>query len=344
MLARDDVAGTAQAVAQPFLSRLKRLCVAIAVRSRGRAETLGYGDWAAQVAPGDLVYEIGSITKVFTALLLAILVEDGIVRLDDPVGRYLPPEVVGTSRLGREVTLLHLATHTSGLPRLPGNLRLTPRTMANPYARYSVDDLYGFLAGFSLEGPLPAPHLYSNLGAGLLGHALAAVLRVTYEQAVRERICQPLGMRDTSIALRPDQAARLVPGHAANGRRAHNWDLPALAGAGALRSTAGDLARFLAASMEPESTPLTAAMRLCQEPRVEVAEDVAFGLGWVLSSTGGDTVTWHNGGTGGYNSYLGFSRARDLGVVVLTNYTVPARQGVRPQADAMGTDLLKALG
>ena len=188
---------------------------------------------------GSQVFEIGSITKAFTASLLADMAARGEVRLDDPVAKYLPPSAHVPSRNGKQITLVDLATQSSGLPRLPTNL--APRNPANPYADYSVEQLYAFLSGYELPRDVGATYEYSNLGMGLLGHALALKAGTSYENLVNRRLLTPLGMRETAITLSPALRARLAPGHDGEGNVVPNWDLPTLAGAGAVRSTAFDM-------------------------------------------------------------------------------------------------------
>ena len=263
------------------------------------------------------VFEIGSITKVFTGTLLAALVEEGKVRLDDPVQKYLPDSVRMPTRNGKAITLALLAEQRSGLPRLPDNMR--PADPANPYADYSVAQLYQFLSNHQLTRDPGQTWEYSNLGVGLLGHVLARAAGKSYEELVRERVLVPLKMTHTSIALTPWMRDHLALGHGPQGDVVANWDLPTLAGAGALRSTALDMLKFVDANLHPERGPLGRAMALAQRERAAAAPPMAMGLAWLIMRAGTDTIVWHNGGTGGYRSFVGFVPAREIGVVVLTN-------------------------
>src|SRR5687767_12715314 len=148
---------------------------------------------------GDTLFEIGSITKVFTSLLLADMIQKGEVALTDPVAKYLPETVRMPERGGKKITLEHLATHTSSLPRLPANM--FPRDPANPYADYTTGQLYEFLSSTELMRDIGEKYEYSNLGVGLLGHALARRAGMSYETLVRMRILEPLGMKSTTISL-----------------------------------------------------------------------------------------------------------------------------------------------
>ncbi len=264
------------------------------------------------------VFEIGSITKVFTASVLSDMVARREVKLDDPVANYLPRAVHMPVR-GRPISLLDLATQVSGLPRLPDNL--APRDPSNPYADYSVRQLYEFLSRYQLPRDPGASYEYSNLGMGLLGHALALRARMSYEQLVARRLLTPLGMRETAITLTPPLRARLAPGHDEAGKVVPNWDLPTLAGAGALRSTASDMLAFLAANVDTSATPIGRALRQTHDPRQATDNpNLKVGLAWHILSRPIGNIVWHNGGTGGYRTFIGFDPVRRIGVVVLSNF------------------------
>ena len=285
---------------------------------------------------GDTVFEIGSVTKVFTSLLLSDMVQRGEVALTDPVSKYLPVTVKVPQRNGRQITLEDLATHTSGLPRMPANIK--PKDVANPYADYTVAQMYEFLSSYELRRDIGSQYEYSNLGGGLLGHVLALRAGQDYESLLRARITAPLGMKDTGIALSPAMKARLAVGHDDKMKPAANWDLPALAGAGALRSTANDLLTFLAANLGYTKTPLApamAAMLNVRRPTGNAGLEIA--LAWhILSATADDgIIVWHNGGTGGYRSFIGYKPKTRVGVVVLANAETNA--GV----DDIGVHLLR---
>jgi CubicO group peptidase (beta-lactamase class C family) len=267
---------------------------------------------------GDTEFEIGSITKVFTALVLADMVDHGEVKLDDPAAKYLPADVRMPERDGKAITLVDLATHTSGLPRLPTNM--APKDPANPYADYTVAQLYQFLSGYRLTRDPGTSWAYSNLGFGLLGHVLARRAGMDYQALVKTRVLQPLGMASTAVTLTPDEAARLAVGHDSNLRPVENWDLPTLAGAGALRSTANDLLTFVAANLGYVRTPLQDDMALLLSvQRPTETPNLSQALGWeVLESPSGEIVQ-HGGGTGGYHTLIAFNRKTRVGVVVMTN-------------------------
>ena len=264
------------------------------------------------------IFEIGSITKVFTGTLLAEAVRRGEVKIDDPISKYLPPTVKTPTRGGKEITLLDLATQSSGLPRMPTNF--APKNPQNPYADYTVEQMYGFLSKYELPRLPGAKYEYSNLGMGLLGHILSLRAKMSYEDLVKTRILIPLKMKDTSIALSPAQKMRTAQGFDESDEEISLWDLPTLAGAGALRSTAKDMAKFIAANLNLEKSSLAPDFAAAQKPQREAANNsMKIGLAWHILQKPDEEIVWHNGGTGGFRSFIGFIRDQKRGVVVLTN-------------------------
>jgi serine-type D-Ala-D-Ala carboxypeptidase/endopeptidase len=319
----------------------KHVGLAVGVRQGEITYTTGRGRVAhdRRQPPDDrTIFEIGSITKVFTATLLADMAREGLVALDDPVQRYLPEGVELPVR-GRPITLADLATHTSGLPRLPkGLLWRAIREGSNPYANFTVDQLNAAISRTRPRRPPGKKIRYSNYGAGLLGYVLALRAGMSYEELVRERITAPLGLTDTSIAVPEGKLDRFAQGHSRRGRPTSNWDLPALAGAGALRSTVADILRFLEAQLgrAPEPEPLTQAIRETHRPRARRGA-LGIGLGWFMLPVRGRPyeVLWHDGGTGGFRSVAGFVSEIDTAVVVLAN----SGRAV----DNLGLEILKAI-
>jgi len=271
------------------------------------------------VAPdADTVFEIGSITKVFTSLVLSDMVVRGEVALDDPVAKFLPATVKLPERDGRKITLLDLSNQVSGLPRMPDNLK--PADMGDPYVDYGPAQMYEFLAKIQLTRGIGEKYEYSNLGVGLLGHVLALKAGMSYEELVRKRILEPLGMNDTVIALSDRLKTRLATGTGPNLSPVKNWNFNALAGAGALRSTARDMLKFLAAAMGLRDTPLRPSFDLMlNSERQTGAVDLTIGMGWHIWRKYGTEIVWHNGGTGGYRTWAGFDPAKKSAAVVLCN-------------------------
>lgn len=297
---------------------------------------IGYGRFERDNGPevnGDTVFEIGSTTKVFTTTLLQDMVERGKMKLDNPAAKYLPKSVKMPTRGGKEITLLDLATHTSALPRMPDNF--APKDTRNPYADFTVAQMYACLSGCTLQRDIGAKYEYSNLGMGLLGHIIALKEHKSFEALVVERICQPLKMDSTCITLDAKLKARLAPGHTATGEPQPNWDLPTLAGAGALRSTVNDLLKFLSANMGLGKSTLTPMLQKTHAIRFRgAAPELDLALGWHVAHKFGGNLIWHNGETGGYHSFMGFSPDKRRGVVVLSNSA--------NSIDDIGTHLLES--
>ena len=267
---------------------------------------------------GDTLFEIGSVTKVFTSLLLSDMVQRGEVALNDPIAKYLPADLKLPQRGGRSITLQDLSTHTSGLPRLPGNF--SPEDAGNPYADYSVEQMYQFLSSYTLPRDIGTQYEYSNLGGGLLGHVLARKAGMDYEALVQSRITTPLNMPSTRITLSPDLRTRLAVGHNEKLAPVANWDLPTLAGAGALRSSANDLLNFLAVPLGYTPSSLNEAMSRMLSVRLPTGSaGLEIALAWHIFKRDSDDIVWHNGGTGGYRSFIGYDPKARVGVVVLSN-------------------------
>ena len=351
---------------QPLIDEGWLIGAAIALIDDDEVTYLGYGQVAAddprRPSP-DTVFEIGSVSKVFTALLLADLATAGKLYTDTPLQELLPQGVsaprfvapadeegagdpgIGDpgadglpggdsgggdsgdgepSTEGPVIVLGHLASHTSGLPRLPANL--APEDLDNPYADYTEAQLYDALAAAQLASEPGESYQYSNFGAGLLGHVLARERETTYEALVIQRLTGPLGMSSTSIELSQRQLGRLALGHDGDGRMVSAWDFSVLAGAGGLRSTARDMAAFVKAHIDLEPQSLEPAIRLAEKELHPVSDEGgSVGLGWHIDDRG---VRWHNGQTGGYYTYVAYHRSSGTGVVLLCNTATWMGDGV----------------
>lgn len=264
------------------------------------------------------VFEIGSISKTFTGLLLADQVIKKKMSLDDPLQKYLPQGVTAPTRGDAAIKLVNLANHTSSLPRMPGNFN--PANPANPFADYSEKQLYDFLQGYALPRDIGSQYEYSNYAVGLLGHVLATRQHTTYEALMVAAIAKPLGMDNTRVVFTPAMKKNLAMGHADH-IQVENWDLLTLAGAGGIRSTAADMLKYLRANMDKTESKLYPAMQLAHQHSRPQGAVPMVGLGWHMSNAGTQELIWHNGGTGGYRAFAGFVRGGTRGVVVLTNTT-----------------------
>jgi serine-type D-Ala-D-Ala carboxypeptidase/endopeptidase len=294
--------------------------IVIGVYDHGQTKVFAYG-----AAQPDSIFEIGSITKTFTGLILAQMVEQKKVSLDDPVRTLLPAGTVAKPD-GAEITLVDLATQHSGLPRMPDNFH--PGDPSNPYVDYHAAQMFEYIAKHGVARPANAVFLYSNLGVGLLGQALALRAGVPYAELVKTEVTAPLHMDDTAVTIPMTQQKRLVQGHDAAGHRQGRWDLDAFAGAGALVSTGADMLKYLEANLHPEkigagaaanspSATLSAALAIDHQLRAPVSGPAKIALAWVYNE---DTHTFfHDGGTGGYTSFAAFMPNDDRAIVVLYN-------------------------
>jgi D-alanyl-D-alanine-carboxypeptidase/D-alanyl-D-alanine-endopeptidase len=271
---------------------------------------------AGQPVDEHTIFDIGSIGKTFTAILLADMVNRGEVSLDDPIEKYLPEHVIVPTYKDRSIALLDLATHTSGLPSIPDNF--APADEYNPYADYTIEQMYAALLAIKLKRPIGFKYEYSNFGMGLLGHILSLRSGMSYEEMVITRITDELGMPNTRSVLTPEMKNHLATGYD-DGMVFPLWDNPTLAGAGNLRSNAQDLLTYLAANIGLQESRLYGAMQTTHEPRHYVDSAIQVGLGWHIITRGDIQFIEHGGATGGYWSYAGFIKNKKTGVVVLTN-------------------------
>lgn len=307
----------AAAVQDGALAAGKPVGIAVGIVRQGVRRFFCYGS-----AHWNSIFEIGSITKTFTGLVLAQLVTQRKVRLDEPVRELLPAGTVEKPE-GAEITLRDLVTHHSGLPRLPGNFR--PANPANPYADYHAADLYTYLHEYGVAKPADAAFLYSNLGMGLLGQALANRCERSYADLVHAQILEPLDLHETTVALSDTQLPRLLPGYTAGGQPAPAWDQDALAGAGALRATVDDALSYLEAQLHPDravrgvgpdGATLPSALVLSHQLQSR-AGPAQIAFAWLYVPEDGDY--WHNGGTGGHTACAFFNPKGDYAGVVLVN-------------------------
>ncbi|MEO7413978.1 MAG: serine hydrolase [Opitutaceae bacterium] len=314
-------------LALPFAALLENKtlqAVSVAVIQPGGTTTAHLGLLAPNraVAPDDhTLYEIGSISKVFTSLLLAEAVVRGELTLDTPVADLLPSDVNLPNSAAQRITVRMLATHTSGLPSLPPEI--PPDNFANPYARYAEADLWQTLRQVKLDFEPGTSAAYSNLAAGLLGTLLARRAHTTYAELLAARITKPLGMEETMIAIPETLRPRFAPPFTSAGELWTPWEFQALAGAGGIRSSLADMKRFAAAILRPADTPLQKAIELSWT-RQELAKTFAPGgqaLGWMLAGDG--RTRWHNGMTGGFHAALFVNRELGLASVLLSNRSTP---------------------
>lgn len=307
------------ALVKPFLENQKIQCASVGVFLKGKAWTFNFGQLSDQdpsKPDGDTIYEIGSISKVFTSVLLADAVNQGRVKLEQPLGELMEGLAADNPDVAKKITLQHLAQHMSGLPRMPSNLR--PSNPNNPFVDYDRKRLTEFMKQVRPDRDPGEKSEYSNLAAGLLGDLLAAESNLDYQTLLTRQVLKPLGMNDTTLELGKDQQSRLAPPHNSSLLPDHNWDFDALAGAGGIRSSVNDMLLFIDSNLNRPENETGKALALAWKEQLAAGDGhLAMGLGWMIAGDG--STRWHNGQTGGYHSMILVSRKLDAGVVLLCN-------------------------
>lgn len=286
-----------------------------------------YGTTAAPENDGrpideNTIFEIGSVTKVITSIILADMVQREEVSLDDPIDRFLPEDLVDLpSKYDDRITLFDLATHTSGFPREADNF---PVWDFDAYPDYDEDKIYEYLSDLDLPRDAGSQYEYSNFGASLLGHVLSLNAGKSYEQLLDERISKRLGMNSTCIEQCQELQDRFAKPHFFGILMDEYYLSDSMAGAGAIRSSGSDMLLFLQHVMGHKDSDLTDSFELTQVKHHYVSDELSIGLGWHISydDKSDKTIVWHNGGTGGFKSFVGFNSENDQGVVILTNSKV----------------------
>jgi CubicO group peptidase (beta-lactamase class C family) len=322
-------------VARTYIQKASTVGLCIGVLKDGKISTYGYGETMkgkGKLPNADNFFEIGSITKTFTATLLAYYVNKGSIKLNDPITKFLPDSVAVNPEL-KSVTLLNLSNHTSGFARIPDNLISHATDPTNPYKDYTKELLFQYLKTCKLESKPGEKYAYSNLAVGLLGSILEKISGETYEQMVIDIICKPLGMFSTDQFLNPLLFPRFVEVYNTYGQPTEAWDFDVLAPCGALRSTVNDMLIYAKANLHPGTDTLSKAIELTH--KITFNKDAKIGLAWHIIIVNGVNYYFHNGGTNGSSSFLAFNPDKNIAVVVLSNAV--------ESTDELGTGILKKL-
>ncbi|MFD2513020.1 serine hydrolase [Pontibacter locisalis] len=296
--------------------------VVLGVYENGKIQfyTYGVADKGKQVPlTENTIFEIGSITKTFTTLLAQMLISEGKINWDDSVNKYLPDSLKVLEKDGKKVTLRHLASHTAGLPKVPSNLQ--PKDNYDPYADYTKKDLYAYLQQVPIQ-TVPGEKInYSNTGVALLGQVLENATGKTYQEMVRERILKPLQLKSALLEGANPSYTR-AQGYL-DGKPVKDWSFKAVAPAGALDMSAKDLMQYTLAYMGTGRSKLKPHAKQVLRVQKIMSNDKGLQggltLGWQIQVKDGDTLYWHNGGTGGFRSFTGFIPGKDRAVVILAN-------------------------
>jgi len=322
---------------QSYIKKSNTVGLSIGVIQHGKISTYHYGETKLgnhHLPDANTLFEIGSISKTFTATLLAYFVNEGKIKLSDPLIKFLPDTVASNKAL-TDITIEMLSNHTSGLPRLPDNLVNHSLDPLDPYRDYKKKDLFDYLKTAKLESKPGEKYAYSNLAVGLLGTILEQISGKTYEQMVEEIICKPLKMNNTAQHLSAAQQAKFVTVYNEEGKETPAWNFATLAPCGALRSTVNDLLNYAAAQMSTNSVDkLSGAIALTHKVTFS-DKDLQLGLGWHIIKIGGAAYYFHNGGTYGCSSFLVFDPQKNFAVVLLSNSG--------ESVDATGAEIVKKL-
>lgn len=321
--------------ARNYIQKGNTAGLSIGIVRNGVVHAYHYGETTAgnnQLPEVNSIYEIGSITKTFTATLLAYYANQAKLKLTDPITKYLPDSVATNKEL-QGITLEMLSNHTSGLSRLPDNFQFHSSDPYDPYKDYTQKHLYEYLKTCKLNSKPGESYAYSNFGVGLLGSILEQVNGKTFEAMVKEVICMPLGMQNTGQHLTIAQRQQFVTVYNEDGKVTSPWTFQVLAACGALRSTLEDMLLYLNAGMTPSQTELSKAMELTHQ--IIYNKDIKLGLGWHMIVVDGIQYYFHDGATFGCSSFLAFNIEKKLGIVVLSNSAISTND--------LGVNLIKKL-
>ncbi|WP_183556946.1 serine hydrolase [Mucilaginibacter sp. SP1R1] len=326
-----------EAVVRPYIQKANTVGLSVGILKDGNVSIYNYGETTrdnGELPTPNTIFEIGSITKTFTSVLLAYYVNEGKVKLTDPITKYLPDSVTVNKEL-RAVTLLTLSNHTSGFDRMPNNLDTKTGDELNPFKTYNKQQLFAYLKTCKLNSKPGDQYAYSNLGVGLLGTILSQISGKSFEQMVTDIICRPLMMQNTTQHLSAASLANFASVYNETGNVTTPWDFDILAPCGALHSSVNDMLIFARANMEPPANKLGKAIELTQQITRGFTKDAKLGLAWHIIVVDGVEYYFHNGATYGSSSFLAFNAEKKLAVIVLSN--------AAESTDAVGTAILKKL-
>ena len=262
-------------------------------------------------ADENTLYEIGSITKTYTGLLLAKYNVTDSLDLTTPVNNFLPDSIILTDKKGVDVTLKSLSTHSSGLPRLPNNMDL--QNQLNPYAEYSRKDMYTFLSHY-IPKSVDKKFEYSNLGAGLLGDILSIYKKDSYKNLLQKEVLSPLALKATFLNIPTTQTENFAKGYLGNQEVPH-WKFKLMEPAGGLKTNIKDLVKYGKSYLNPQN-PLAKAQKVATSVQFTDQEMKKHGLGWFINE---DDIIFHGGGTGGFRTFMAVDKKNKRVIAIMTN-------------------------
>ncbi|MGI9567832.1 MAG: serine hydrolase domain-containing protein [Nitrosopumilus sp.] len=338
---------TAKSLIKQHVKKSKSPGISVGLIDENGTQFFNYGEIKKDsgiIPTPDMIYEIGSMTKTFTAILAVKLQEERLLSLDDPITKFLP-EFAGTYFDKNKITLYHLITHTSGLVEIP--LRNYPRNLFAmifrtnkgkvfpPRYSYDTSEFLEEVSQIKLKSNPGVTFRYSNTGVGLVGKILERITNSTYDKLIKDKICNRLEMNDTGIIVSETQKERLAMGYLYTGKEAEPINIPAVASAGSIRSTVSDMLKFLKANLELNKTDLSPVLGYCRTTKIKPkinpflrslsrllygVRSTEVGLGWIMSDLDNIKIIWHNGGTEGFSTLMMMDQGKKTGVVVLANH------------------------
>jgi CubicO group peptidase (beta-lactamase class C family) len=332
----DEMDKKIDAILQPFMFKSQTVGLSIGILKDGKTSFYNYGETKkgnGKIPSSKNLYEIGSVTKTFTGILLAKAVIEKKISLNDPVNKYLPKDIPVIKFGNDTLKIIHLSNHTSGLPPLPDNLDLN-NNLSNPYKNYDATKLFAFLKTAKLTQKPGAKFEYCNLSVGLLGTILETVNKMPFEKMVTSFICAKAGMNATKQLLTKKDSVLFMQGYDGNISAQGEWDFKTLAAAGCLRSNAEDMLKYAAINLNSKDIAFQKAIELSHQPTFEEANQ-KIGLNWFIQNWEGKSVLFHGGETGGYKSFLAINPKTKNAVVILSNTAV--------SNDEIGVAILKYL-
>jgi len=304
---------------RPYIQMQHTAGICVAFIKDGKTTTYSYGEikkGEKQLPDTDKTFfEIGSISKTFTGILLADEVVKGKMSLDDPINKYLPDSIKKMEFKDVPITLKTLSNHSSGFPRLPMNLYKKGDDANNPYQNYDAGRMFSYLKTYKPFREVGVNYEYSNFAVGLLGTILAQQNQLSYEELLLQKICKPLKLKNTKISLDEADKINFAQCYDEKGKSASAWDLNTLGG---IRSTTNDMAKYVEANMTKATKQLQEAIDLSHKVSFESGQNIV-GLGWHITKRKENTIYQHSGGTGGFRTFVGFDKERQIGAVVISN-------------------------
>lgn len=310
--------------ANKYISEENAFALVVGIVKDGKVYLKGYGTTVKGkniLLDSSTTFELASTSKLFTTATLQILVDKGILKLDDKIQTIIGDKVK-LPLSAQNTTLRHLATHLSGFPSLPNSFIAKMKDETNPYKDLTTQDIYDYLInceGKQRDGTFE----YSNFGMGLLGHLLELKTGLQYEQLVNQHLLTPLGMNNTFVTIDSTNETKIIQGYDEDGNPSPIWEDKVLTGAGSFLSNGSDMVKFIKANLNENETAISKSLLATHQQQL----NAEMGLGWILPSSvdkmlGNKDIVWHNGMAGAYASFIAIDKVNNYGLFILSNKAV----------------------